>query len=107
MSLAYAPDEGDDMARRRRSRNKANSVPTVPVRVLVKLGNREIVSIAFGDDPGLIVPGSIVWHCDPAGISGPDRERAVAYVVKEAKLDPKEDFERLYAALWSQAPKRE
>lgn len=98
--MAYAG--GGEMSRRGRE-----PVPRLPRRVLVRVRGRVVAEIAFGDDPGLIIPGSVLWHCDPAGVSGPDRERAAAYVVAVAKLDPKVDTDRIWESLWGQAPKRE
>ena len=89
-----------------RKRRKPNPVPKLPKRVLVKVGNRIVAELAFGDDPNLIVPGSVAWRCDPAGISGPDRERSAASVVRQQGLDPKVDYERIYNCLWGDAPKR-
>jgi hypothetical protein len=81
-------------------------VPSLPRVVLVKVGGRVVAEIAFGAQPGEIVPGSVAWRADPDAVSGPDRERAAAHVVRVAGLDPKEDYERIYAALWSYARKR-
>ena len=86
-------------------KRKQNPVPRLPKKVLVKVANRIVAEIAF-DERG-IVPGSIAWRCDPAGVSGPDQERAAFEAVKAAGLDPKEDIEIVYQALWSQAPRRE
>lgn len=72
----------------------------------VCVGGRAVAEITFAED-GSIVPNSVAWLGDPATVSGPDRERAVAWVVRVAKLDPKVDFERVYCAIWSAAPKRE
>lgn len=94
---------GDDMARRRK---KHDPVPTLPRTVRVMVRNRCVAEIAFGDDPGLIVPGSVAWLVDPAGVTGPDREAAAANVVRVAGLDPKESHDVIWQALWSAAPRR-
>lgn len=93
---------GDEPVSRRRKRDP---VPTLPRRVVAAVAGRAVAEISF-DTGGLIAPGSVLWLCDPLGVSGPDRERAAAQVVKLAGLDVKEDFERVYDALWSQAPNR-
>lgn len=85
---------------------KRDPVPAVPRRVRVMVRNRCVAEIAFGDDPGQIVPGSVAWVADPAGVSGPDREAAAAYVVRVAGLDPKESHDVIWRALWESAPRR-
>lgn len=92
---------GDPMPRRRRKREP---VPSLPRTVLGKVGARIVCEIKFGDDPGLIVPGSIVLRADPCGVSGADRMRAVWSIVAHAGLDPKVDFNRVYSAIWDDAP---
>jgi hypothetical protein len=82
---------------------KKQSVPSLPRRVTARAGGRVVAEIAFGPG-GEIVPGSVLLRCDPAGVSGPDRERCVAGVVREAGLDPKEDHERIYAVLFGGSP---
>lgn len=72
----------------------------------VCVGGRAVAEITFTPE-GDIVPRSVAWLADPANVSGPDREKAVAHLVKVANLDPKVDYERVFDALWSQAPKRE
>lgn len=87
------------------SRRKKHPVPALPLKVKVLVRNRCVAEIAFGD-AAQIVPGSVAWLADPAGVSGPDREAAAAYVVRVAGLDPKVDHDRVFDALWSAAPKR-
>lgn len=80
--------------------------PAKPRRYTVTVPGRVVAEIRLTPE-GDIVPGSVLWVCDPRGVTGPDRERSVADLVRKAKLDPKDDHERLYAAIWGKAPKRE
>lgn len=82
-----------------------NRVPPAPRRYTVVVRGQAVAEIAI-DTGGLIVPGSVAWTKDPAGVSGPDRERAVSDLVRKAGLDPKEDHDRLWEAIWGHAPKR-
>jgi len=96
----YATDEGDSTRRRKRK----EPIPTVPRVVTVTVRGRVVVEIAF-DQPGMISPGSVAWRARPEGVSGPEREAAAGYVVRVAGLDPKIDHDRIYEALWGDAPK--
>lgn len=84
------------MARRR------PPVPTLPRRYEVRVGGRVVASLSL-ETGGGIVPGSVVWHADPAAVAGPDRERAVAQLVRLAGLCPKADHDRLYEAVFAHA----
>lgn len=79
-------------------RRKGVNVPTLPRVVLARVGGRVVAELK-ADERG-IVPGSVVLRCDPAGLSGPDKERVVAQVVKEAGFDPKTDHETVYQMLF-------
>lgn len=87
-------DAGDYPVARRRL-----PVPIAPRRYEVRVGGRVVASLAL-QTGGDIVPGSVAWHADPASIGGPDRERAVAHLVRLAGLDPKSDHDRVYDAVF-------
>jgi len=74
-------------------------VPTLPRRYEVRVGGRVVASLSL-ETGGGIVPGSVAWHADPTTIGGPDRERAVAHLVRLAGLCPKADHDRLYDAVF-------
>lgn len=95
--MTATADDGDDMARRRK---KKDPVPVLPRRFEVRVGNRAVAEIAFGDDPGQIVPGSLAWLQKPENVCGIDREKSVGRLIKDAGLDPKTDHMRLYDAVW-------
>ena len=73
-------------------------------RVCVR--GRAVAEITF-TPTGDVVPNSVAWLCDVANVSGPDREKAAAWLVRVANLDPKVDHNRIWTVLWSEAPKRE
>ena len=82
-----------------RKRNRASNVPALPLVVQARVNNRTVGEITFCDDGVGIL--SVVLTGDPAGLSGPDRERAAASVVQANKhLDPKEDHNRIYSVLF-------
>lgn len=81
-----------------RRRKRASDVPALPFTVDVSVGSHR-VHVTFADDA--LSVRHVEHHGDPAAVSGADRERLTALVVRDAILDPKIDHERIYAALWS------
>lgn len=105
MAATNFDDSGDGGFPMPRRRSNKKSVPNLPLRIQAVVRNRVIAELKFGDDPNLIVPGSVMLVADPSGVSGPDREAAVWDIVRKAKLDIKLDFERIYDCLWTNVPK--
>lgn len=87
------------MSSRRRRREP---VPPSPRRFTVVIRGRVVAELSL-ETGGDIVPGSVVWTGDPLTVSGPDRERAIADLVRRAGLDPKVDHERLFEAVFGRA----
>ena len=87
-------------------RRKRDPAPPPPRVVVVRVRGRAVAEVAFGPG-GSIVPGAVVLTADPLGVTGGERYEAAWNAVRDAGLDPKIDVERVYDALWPQAPRRE
>lgn len=89
----------------RRNRRKKDPVPNLPRTVQVRAAGRVVAEAKTGDGVW-VLPGSVLLLCDPDGLSGADREKAAADLVRKLNGDPKTDHERAYQLLWGHLPWR-